>query len=453
MFSSPGGENRDFAQCGTTPADWCDGVCLECQLFPPGTAGTYHLTYTANISVNMAQYGGANSLDFTWSYRPLYTGSKIQAGSTYPIRSQVNDIRYDDSMVAIDYNQFYNGGHSWESSPSISHSDTVAVTRGSDSNTGYIGLVIYYEPVVATPTENINHFTKGISFKITTPVQNSAAMSSSNSAVATTSSRAQSSSSSSSSGISTSSQSTTLSSLPLVSGVPSVPQSGDPPSTNSPDLAFQSSQSPSSSTATKVGAAIGSIALVALFVIAFLLYRSRKKKAAIVRLEEQEATPVAYPPEKQENSPFSATMPLGDVPFSTTATPILSASTSDLIPSSNPVTSRYSTTRTSYESTRAHEAPPLYGAPIQSDGHYDVPPTSRALAAFADANRDLISEDLELRLSVAGYLPSDDPDNLTEEEWMTVHNVTKLELIRLRSLFAARRRQIEAAQSNAGESH
>ncbi|KIM26123.1 hypothetical protein M408DRAFT_330715 [Serendipita vermifera MAFF 305830] len=90
---------------------------------------------------------------------------------------------------------------------------------------------------------------------------------------------------------------------------------------------------------------------------------------------------------------------------------------------------------------------------MHSQAHYAVPPTSPALAAFATANRDLISEDLEVRLSIAGYLPSDDPNNLTEEEWMTEHNVTKLELMRLRSLYAARRKHIKAARTNVGGRH
>ena len=71
-----------------------------------------------------------------------------------------------------------------------------------------------------------------------------------------------------------------------------------------------------------------------------------------------------------------------------------------------------------------------------SSQSYAVPPVSAALARFADSNRGLISEDLEARLTAAGYLPTDDPDNLSEEEWRIVHNVTKLEVMRLRALYA-----------------
>lgn len=50
------------------------------------------------------------------------------------------------------------------------------------------------------------------------------------------------------------------------------------------------------------------------------------------------------------------------------------------------------------------------------------------LAEFANANRTMISEDLEARLTTAGYMPTDDPDGLTEEEW-SEHGITKLELL------------------------
>jgi hypothetical protein len=57
------------------------------------------------------------------------------------------------------------------------------------------------------------------------------------------------------------------------------------------------------------------------------------------------------------------------------------------------------------------------------------------LAVFASSHRELISEDLEARLEAAGYLPAVDPNRVTEEEWLSLHNVTKLEVMRLQRLY------------------
>lgn len=439
----------DWAICGSTIEDWCDGVCLECRIYPPDEAGTYHITYIANISVNMAHYSGSDSLDFTWSFRPLYTGSNIPAGGTYSIRTEINNIRYDDSVVATNYNQFYNGGHSWESSPTISHNGAVVVTRGVNSDTGYIGLMVYYEPVATTNNEYINHFIKGIDFKINTPVQNTAIIHSSSSAEVTSSASASISSRSVASFQSTSISSSLLSSL---SGSPSAPQSGE--ATSSPivsqsDLTSQSSPAPKLSIAAQVGAAVGSIALVALIIVVFFLLRSKRKRRAAKISEKHEIDQNSYPRINDGRPTSSVEVPLVDMQFPVTFLPEISTPTPYTIPSSGP----FSSTRpTSQESERSCDELPLYGAPRQSQAHYAVPPTSPPLVAFANANRELISEDLELRLSVAGYLPSDNPDNLSEEEWMSLHNVTKLELMRLRSLFTARLRQIEASKAHASES-
>jgi hypothetical protein len=65
----------------------------------------------------------------------------------------------------------------------------------------------------------------------------------------------------------------------------------------------------------------------------------------------------------------------------------------------------------------------------------DIPAAPPALADFARANRNLISYDLEAKLAAAGYLPTDDPDNLSEQEWITKYNVTVQELESLRRLY------------------
>jgi hypothetical protein len=65
-----------------------------------------------------------------------------------------------------------------------------------------------------------------------------------------------------------------------------------------------------------------------------------------------------------------------------------------------------------------------------------LPPLfSPELARFASANRDAINENLEARLLAAGYLPTDDPSDLTPEQWRNEHGVSRLELNRLKDLY------------------
>jgi len=64
------------------------------------------------------------------------------------------------------------------------------------------------------------------------------------------------------------------------------------------------------------------------------------------------------------------------------------------------------------------EQPPPYG-------HLTV------LARWARANRNAITEDMEAKLLEARYMPGDDPDILSEDEWQTRYGLTRLELRRL----------------------
>ncbi|KIM29171.1 hypothetical protein M408DRAFT_328871 [Serendipita vermifera MAFF 305830] len=75
--------------------------------------------------------------------------------------------------------------------------------------------------------------------------------------------------------------------------------------------------------------------------------------------------------------------------------------------------------------SRHQEPPPAYG-------------NSRALSTWANTNRAAVSEDMESKLLSAGYMPGDDPDLYTEDEWKTIYGITRLELVRLRKLYCNR---------------
>jgi len=83
--------------------------------------------------------------------------------------------------------------------------------------------------------------------------------------------------------------------------------------------------------------------------------------------------------------------------------------------------------------------PPSFSPePAQSASTSSAPPPSFSpeFARFASANRDVINESLEARLQAAGYLPTDDPSDLTPEHWKNEHGVNMLELNRLKNLYA-----------------
>jgi hypothetical protein len=65
-----------------------------------------------------------------------------------------------------------------------------------------------------------------------------------------------------------------------------------------------------------------------------------------------------------------------------------------------------------------------------------LPPLfSPELARYASANRDVINESLQARLQAAGYLPTDDPSDMTPEQWRNEHGVNRLELKRLQGFY------------------
>jgi hypothetical protein len=91
-----------------------------------------------------------------------------------------------------------------------------------------------------------------------------------------------------------------------------------------------------------------------------------------------------------------------------------------------------------FASTSRAPPPSFSPEPVQvTSTSATLPPSfSAELARYASANRDVINESLEAKLHAAGYLPSDDPNDLTPEQWRNEHGVTRLELNRLKNLYA-----------------
>lgn len=76
---------------------------------------------------------------------------------------------------------------------------------------------------------------------------------------------------------------------------------------------------------------------------------------------------------------------------------------------------------------------PLSYMPV---GDYKRVETDDELGLWANENRGVISPDLEQRLRDAHYLPSDNPDDISGQEWRDQHRVGYFELKRLQDLYA-----------------
>lgn len=95
-------------------------------------------------------------------------------------------------------------------------------------------------------------------------------------------------------------------------------------------------------------------------------------------------------------------------------------------------------------SSSAHvpfDSPPLYqpmehssfASPIASPEN--ATDDNPLLSRFAADNRDLIPPSMERKLHLAGYLPTDNPNLISEEHWETKYGISKLELTRLNEAF------------------
>ncbi|CAG7850076.1 SubName: Full=Uncharacterized protein {ECO:0000313/EMBL:CCA76550.1} [Serendipita indica DSM 11827] len=87
----------------------------------------------------------------------------------------------------------------------------------------------------------------------------------------------------------------------------------------------------------------------------------------------------------------------------------------------------------------AESVPTSDSIPLSTVGSSGFVAGDAGLSQWARENRHYITEKLEMKLDAAGYVPTDDPDNISEEEWKREWGVTKLELTRMRGLYARSR--------------
>ncbi|KAG8818142.1 hypothetical protein FRC17_010922 [Serendipita sp. 399] len=133
-----------------------------------GSLKSYDLSFIVNISVPMAQYGNAPSLDYYFSYGAMWAAEKTPPGLPLTSRLTVGDNPFSDDFVADNFTAFHFlrrwGGSTFE------HTGTTSVlTYPADPSTGYIPITIG----LTFPFTNLyytEYYMRNATFKITTPL-------------------------------------------------------------------------------------------------------------------------------------------------------------------------------------------------------------------------------------------------------------------------------------------
>ncbi|CCA71982.1 hypothetical protein PIIN_05917 [Serendipita indica DSM 11827] len=232
-----------------------------------------------------------------------------------------------------------------------------------------------------------------------------------------------------------------------------------------------------------VGVIVGGVILIAFLTAGVLFYRRKRRGQLLEQLEpEQYVLPTTVPspdppsPEvpsnaegitpyrysnlsytspssraksgdfhrKQDPNPFGSTFRVADHSDSASLPPAYLDESVISIPLSTP--SVTASRQNLAERNRGTESvtPSRSNSPTSEPEHTEERIQLRIntpLAKWAKKHRKYIPERLERKLEDAGYVPTDDPDQLSEDEWRREWGVTIFELGRMRKLYAARQRR------------
>ncbi|KAG9022279.1 hypothetical protein FS842_006218 [Serendipita sp. 407] len=90
--------------CFSSSAGFCRDVgCMMCNVYVYSSMRTFTNKIFVNISVPMAQYGNANSLDFTFGYSLDWMSDKTAAGTPLSSRLTVGSASFTDNFVSVQY--------------------------------------------------------------------------------------------------------------------------------------------------------------------------------------------------------------------------------------------------------------------------------------------------------------------------------------------------------------
>jgi hypothetical protein len=194
------------------------------------------------------------------------------------------------------------------------------------------------------------------------------------------------------------------------------------------------------------GATVGGVVLVSIALFAFIFYRKRARQRLPLSEKNIEEPSFSIPPSVGE-TPAPATR---QEQYPTTTTPV----TDFEPPTTTPLPKATPTRRPTVEkdghllspgstSSGRELARPTHptSGPLDTAPNFTLEPppvygNSSVLSTWASSNRAVVSEDMEAKLLAAGYMPGDDPDAFTEDEWQSRYGLTRLELLRLRRLYS-----------------
>lgn len=83
-----------------------------------------------------------------------------------------------------------------------------------------------------------------------------------------------------------------------------------------------------------------------------------------------------------------------------------------------------------------NQAPPFSPSTSHQSSFTELTLYENDLSRYASQHRQYVSPELELKLRRAHYMPEDDPDEISAQEWQNEHGVGYFELKRLRQLYS-----------------
>lgn len=459
--------------CGDVPH------CLYMWVNPLGAYETYSMKYEANLSIPMSRYSNATQLSFNWSYKIRWGCSALPGGYNLTSISRVGSTganTYSTSFPPTDWSTLKES-NDWPTT--ISHSGTTLIERYGDSPLGFVYISI--DLTMPHPlNSSVSYYIKGATFDLATPTSSALAS-------ITTSSNSTLSSGNRTSTFTSSTISTSTRLSSIVGGPewdPS-PQSSIPAAVGSPGSQPSLSNSPPSMNGlipAISGAMVGVFALLGLVGL-FLFLLQRRARNERMHISHEEAAPTttqqsdsliftpmvmrlpsalrnidtskylsteedSVPKEESDHVFLPSVSQTDDPPRGRVADEVV-----DIHPESTIswTTSTFSENadyqqedEEQGETVGSREAPPPYHGPVgihtasgsSRNANQPLPPISvQALETFARMHRAEISEELEAKLEMAGYVPSDDPDVISEEVWARDYAVDGRELVLLRQLY------------------
>ncbi|KAG8857171.1 hypothetical protein FRB91_011647 [Serendipita sp. 411] len=447
--------------------------CISCLTLEWATQTSYTVKFKANVSVPMSQYQNADTLYYDWSYMVAWAADEVPRGLSLTANSYIGDSSYVDTFVSDNMTEMLTTRQTWLGDPFV-HSGSTSVAKYGDPTIGYIPITIEVT-YPRLPDTSVDYMMKAPNFKITGTTPPATTISASNStsspAISTPRSTSQSTTLRHLNSTSTAvSSSAGLSSTPVA--VPtfwtaSVGSDGQTYSYSLDGGASVGASPPTASPQKKsssavIGGAIGGICvLLILIMVMWIRFRRQRRK-------EETSALTATPASISLVSPW-AKRSSGSGAFSSSAIYHDHFNESD---SKHAATSLGSTTQGQQSLdddeiaqdappiaatvSRAEIPPPAYSSILSPVGGSDnsrnqarrIPllalrrssgvdvPEDLGLSRWAEENRVYISEKLEARLELAGYLPTDDPDAISEEDWERKWSVSNTELARLRMIYA-----------------